>query len=90
MHLLHLYHELSFVQIISSHYTPFFLHIPKMMMNAAMTLQPMAKYLIHAHALLFSIPHLLMFFSRIPLPPPTFVCAHSSMLPFPLIFFVVP
>jgi hypothetical protein len=32
---------------------------------------------------------LLLFFSTIPLPPPTFIHAHSSMLPFPLLFTIV-
>jgi hypothetical protein len=38
---------------------------------------------------LFSTLLLLMFFSTILLPPLAFVCAQSSMLPFPLLFIVV-
>jgi len=50
-----LYHELSFVQIVSSHYTLFFLHILKMM-NATMTIQPTTEYLALLHALFFTTP----------------------------------
>ncbi len=78
----YLYHELSSTQIVSFHYTPSLLHIPKMMMNVAMTLQPTAKYSTHLHILLFSTPLLLLFFSIISLPPFIFVYVHSSMLPF--------
>ncbi len=79
--------ELSSTQIVSSHYMSSFLHIPKMM-NAMMTLQPIAKYLTFIF-LLFSTPLLLLMFSTIPLPPPTFICTHSSALPFPWLFTIV-
>jgi hypothetical protein len=36
--------ELLFVQTISSHYMPSLMHILKMMMNAVMTLHPIAEY----------------------------------------------
>jgi hypothetical protein len=39
-------------------------------------------------SLLFST-HLLLLFLSIPLPPLAFVCAHSSTLPFPLLFAIV-
>ncbi len=80
--------ELLSPQTVSSHYMPSLLHIPEMMMNVTTTLQPTAKYSTLIF-LLFSTPLLLMFFSTIPLPPPTFVCAHSSKLPFPLLFTIV-
>ncbi len=84
-----LYHELSFAQIISSHYMPSLMHIPKMMMNVVTTLQPMVEYSTHLHVLFFSTPLMLMFFSIIPLPLLAYVCIHSYVLPFPLLFFVV-
>ncbi len=80
--------ELLFTQTISFHYTLSLLHILKMMMNATSTLQPMAKYSTFL-SLLFLTPLLLLFFSKIPLPLATFFYAHSSMLPFPLLFDVV-
>ncbi len=76
------------MQIVSSHYMPCLLHIPKMMMNAMVTLQPMAEYSTIL-SLLFSTPLLLMFFSIILLMIPTFICAHCFVLPFPLLFVVV-
>jgi hypothetical protein len=85
---LYLYFELSFAQIVFSHYTPSLLHIPKMMMNVVVTLQPTAKYSTF-FSMFFSTPLQLLFFSTIPLPPPIFVCAHSSVLPFPLLFIIV-
>ncbi len=45
----YIYHELSFAQIASSHYMFFLLHVSKMMMNAAMTLQPTVEYSTHLH-----------------------------------------
>jgi len=51
-----------------------------MMMDATATSQPMTEYL----TLLLSL-----LFSTILLPPPTFICAHSFALPFPLLFVVV-
>jgi len=81
--------QLSSTHIISSHYMPSLLHIPKMMMNVMATLQPVAKYSTLIFFLLFSTPLLLLFFSTIPLPPPTFICVHSSTLPFPLLFAIV-
>jgi hypothetical protein len=60
-----------------------------MMMNATTTLQPMVEYSACLHVLFFSTPLLLMLFSKVLLPPPTYVCAHSSVLPFPSLFFVV-
>ncbi len=80
--------QLSSTQTVSSHYTPSLLHIPKMMMNVMTTLQPIAKYSTFL-SLLFSTPLLLLFFSTILLPPLAFVCAHSSALPFPLLFIIV-
>ncbi len=79
--------ELSFMQIVSSHYTPSFLHILKMM-NAATILQPIAEYSTLLF-LLFSTPLLLLLFSTILLLPHAFICAHSSMFFFPLLFNVV-
>jgi hypothetical protein len=84
----YLYHELLFAQIISSHYMPFLLHISKMM-NTAMTLQPMTKYSTCLHALHFSTPLPLLFFSTIILRPLTCIYAHSFVLPFPLLLFIV-
>jgi hypothetical protein len=75
-----MYHELLFVQIASSQCMLFLLHIQKMMMNVAVTLQPMAEYLTSLHIVFFSTP-LLIFFLTILFPPPDFVCAH------PLCFF---
>ncbi len=69
--------------------TFFLLHIPKMMMNAMMTLQPTTKYSTNLHDLLFSIPLLLLFFSTNSLPPPTFICAHSFTFPFPLLLSII-
>jgi hypothetical protein len=43
----------------------------------------------HNFFLLFSIPLLFLFFWTILFPFATFVYAHSSTLPFPLLFFVV-
>ncbi len=95
---LYLCFELLFMQIISFHYTPTLLHILKLMMNAIMTLHLMVEYstclifLLFSTPLLllfFSTPFLLLFFSTISLPPLTFICAHISTLPFPLLFFVV-
>ncbi len=85
---LHLYHELSSTQFVSSHYTPSFLHISEMMMNVTMTLQPTAEYSTHLHALLFSTFFLLLFSSTISLPPPASSCAYFFVFPFPLLFFV--
>jgi hypothetical protein len=67
---------------------PSLLHIPEMMMNVTTTLQLTAEYSTLLF-LLFSTPLLLMLFSIIPFPPPTFVYAHSSKLPFPLLFTIV-
>ncbi len=67
---------------------PSLLHILKMMMNVVATLQPIAEYST-LFSLLSSTPLLLMFFSIIPLPLPTFICAHSFALPFPLLFTIV-
>jgi hypothetical protein len=83
-----IYIELSFVQIVFSHYTPSFLHIPKMMMNVAASLQPTSEYST-LFSLFFSTFFRLSFFSTIPLPPLAFVCAHSFVFPFPLLFIVV-
>jgi hypothetical protein len=76
----HLYHELLFAQIVSSRYTPSLLHIPKMMMNVVTTSQPTTKYSTHLHALPFSTPLLLLLFSTILLPPPTFVYCRNPTL----------
>jgi hypothetical protein len=73
----------------SSHYMFLLLHIPKMMMNATMTLQPTIEHSTHLHALLVSTPLLLLFFLAIMLPPLAFVCSHSFALPFPLLLSVV-
>jgi hypothetical protein len=81
----YIYHELSFAQIASSHYTFFLLYIVKMMMNVMVTSQPMAEYSTRYLFLLFSNVLLLLFL----LPPPTFICAHSSALPFPFLFSIV-
>jgi len=59
-----------------------------MIMNVAMTLQPTTKYSTLL-SLLLSIALLLLFFSKIPLPPHAFVCAHSSTLLFSLLFAVI-
>jgi hypothetical protein len=59
-----------------------------MMMNAVATLKPMVEYSTRLRILLFSTPFLLLFFSTILFPPPTFVYVHSFMLPFPLLFSV--
>jgi hypothetical protein len=83
---LHLFLELSFTQIVFSHYTPSLLHISKMMMNTTTTLQPIAKYSTLL-SLFFSTPFILMFFSTILLHPPTFICAHSFVLPFSFTIF---
>ncbi len=80
--------ELLFTQIVSSHYMPSLLHIPNMM-NATTTLQLIAEYSTFFFSLLFSTPLLLLFISTIMLPPLAFVYAHSSDLPFPLLFVVV-
>jgi hypothetical protein len=53
------------------------------------TLQPMVEYSTLLISLLFSTPLLLFFFSIIPLPPPTFACVHSYVLPFPLLFAII-
>ncbi len=74
--------ELSSTQTVSSHYTPSFLHILKMMMNAMVTLQSTIEYSTLLLYFLFSTPFLLMFFSTILFPPPSFVCVQSSLLPF--------
>jgi hypothetical protein len=62
------------------------MHIPKTMMNVAVTLQPMAEYSTHLLSLLFSPPLLVLFFSTTLLPLLVFVYAHSFVLPFPLVF----
>ncbi len=80
--------QLPFVQIVSSHYTLSFLHIPKMMMNAMTTLEPMVKYST-LFFMFFSTPLLLLFFSIISFPFFSFVCVHSFALPFPLLFIIV-
>ncbi len=85
---LYLFLELSFMQIVFSHYTPSLLHISKMMMNTTTTLQPTTKYSTLLLYLFFSTPFILIFFSTI-LFPPSFVCAHSFALPFPLLFSIV-
>ncbi len=78
--------ELSSLQTTSFHYTPSLVHIPKMVMNATMTLQATIEYSTHLLYLLFLTPLLLLFFTTIPLPPLAFVYAHSFVLPFPLLF----
>jgi hypothetical protein len=75
------------MQITSSHFM--FLHIPKMMVNAIATSQPIVEYSTRLLFLLFSTILLLLFFSIILLPPLAFVCAHSFVLPFPLLFFII-
>jgi hypothetical protein len=82
---LYLYFELLSSQTVFSHYTPSLLHIPKMMMNVVVTLQPTAEYST-LFSMFFSTPLRLLFFSTIPLPPLAFVCAHSYVFPFPLLF----
>jgi hypothetical protein len=72
-----------------SPYMPSLLQIPKMMMNVATTLQPTTKYSTHLLFVFFSTPLLVLFFSTIPLPPHVFICIHSYVLPFPLLFFIV-
>jgi len=86
---LNLHLELSFVQTIYFHYTPSLLHIPKMMMNAVTTLQPMVEYSTSLLFMLFSIVLLLLFFSTIPFPPLVFIYVHFSILLFPLLFSIV-
>jgi len=68
---------------------PSLLHILKMMMNAVTTSHPMVEYSTHLFSLFLATPLLLLFFSTILLPLPAFVYAHSSTLPFPLLFYVV-
>ncbi len=80
--------ELFYAQTVSFHYMPSLLHIPKMMMYATMTLQPTIEYSTLLLSLFFSTPLLLLFFSTILLPLPSFVCVHSTTLPFPLLFVV--
>ncbi len=75
--------------IISSNYMPSLLHISKMMMNAVATLHPTTEYSTFLLFLLFSTPLLLMLFSTLSLSPPAFIYAHSSTLPFPLLFAIV-
>ncbi len=70
-------------------FPPSLLHILKMMMNAVATLQPMVEYSTFLLFLFFSTLHLFLFFLTISLPPPTFVCVHSFVFPFPLLFIVV-
>jgi hypothetical protein len=62
---------------------PSLLHIPQIILNAVVTLQPMTKYSTLFLFVLFSIPLLLLFFSTIPLPPLAFVYAHFFVFPFP-------
>ncbi len=88
MFMLYLCLELSYAQIVSSHYMFSLLHILKIMMNAALTLQPIVEYST-LMSMFFSTPLLFLFFSTIPFPFLSFICAHSPMLPFPLLFVVV-
>jgi hypothetical protein len=86
---IYIYHELSFVQILFSHCTFFPSAHFKDDDEWDGDLQPTTKYSTHLHVLIVSTPLLFLFFSTILLPPPTFVYAHSYVLPFPLFFFVV-
>ncbi len=85
---LYIYLELSYVHIASSQCTFCLLHTLKMMVNMGATLLPMAKCSALQHTLLFSTL-LPFFFSTVLLPPPIFVCAHSFVLPSPLLFFII-
>jgi hypothetical protein len=49
----------------------------------------MVEYSTHLLSLFFSTPLLLLFFSIILLPPPTFICVHSSMFPSLLLFSII-
>jgi hypothetical protein len=53
-----------------------------------MTLQPTIEYST-LFSLLFSTLLLILFFSTILFPLPTFACVHSFALPFPLLFIIV-
>jgi len=87
--LIYIYLELLNAQIAFLHGIVFLPHTLNMIMNTTVTSLPMAKCLALQQSLFVSSLLLFLFFSTFLLPPLVSICAHFSMLHYPLLLSII-